>query len=90
MSKTEENKETQCWVCDHTQLTVVKQSDLDANIDSSNFAITNSDYGTTGEFSKCSNCGFIQCTDGTDVIHFYDEAYSERKAKWEASRYWSR
>ena len=86
MSKTEENKETQCWVCDHTQLTVVKQSDLDANIDSSNFAITNSDYGTTGELSKCSNCGFIQCTDGTDVIHFYEDLVDEEYENTRAQR----
>ncbi|NNJ55246.1 MAG: class I SAM-dependent methyltransferase [Bacteroidia bacterium] len=86
MSKTEEKQSAVCWVCDHTNLKVVKKSDLDATIDSSNFAITNSDYGKTGELSKCENCGFIQCTDGTDVIHFYEDLVDEEYENTRAQR----
>jgi SAM-dependent methyltransferase len=64
---------TTCWICNSTNLHLVKKSDITENLNSDNFAITNSDYGKTGELSKCADCGFIQCTDKTDVIQFYED-----------------
>ncbi len=61
-----------CWVCGSESLQVVKKSDFTGDLDSKNFAITNSDYGKTGELSKCLNCGFIQCSKENDVIHYYE------------------
>jgi SAM-dependent methyltransferase len=40
---------------------------------SENFAITNFEYGRTGELQKCKNCGFVQCTDLDKVVHFYED-----------------
>jgi len=62
-----------CWVCDSEDLVLIKKSDIDSSIDSTNFAITNSDYGKTGELSQCKDCGFIQCTGENDVISYYED-----------------
>lgn len=62
-----------CWVCDSESLRVVKKSDFTDGLDYTNYAITNSDYGKTGELSKCLNCGFIQCSKENNVIHFYED-----------------
>jgi len=63
-----------CWICNHDALTKLKESDFDPNaLDSNQFAITNADYGKTGELSQCNQCGFIQCTSDTDVLHYYED-----------------
>ena len=67
-----ENCTTACWVCGHKSLQVVKKSDFTGDLDSNDFAITNSDYGRTGELSKCPHCGFIQCSEYNNVVHFYE------------------
>lgn len=76
-----------CWVCGHDSLQIVKESDFGNkdDLDIANFKITNSDYGKTGELSKCPKCGFIQCTKESDVIHFYedlvDTAYEDTRGE---------
>ncbi len=51
----------------------IKESNFGDELSSRNFAITNFEYGTTGELSRCSRCGFIQCTDLEDVLGFYED-----------------
>lgn len=68
-----EKTRTSCWVCGSDDLTRIKESNFGDGLTSRNFAITNFDYGTTGELSRCGNCGFIQCTDLEDVVGFYEE-----------------
>ncbi len=65
------NKE--CWVCGSGDLIRIKESNIGDDLTSRNFAITNFDYGTTGELSRCEKCGFIQCTDLEDVIGYYED-----------------
>jgi SAM-dependent methyltransferase len=67
-----QNKNT-CWVCGKSEFVLIKESDVTTDMNSENFAITNFDYGKTGELHKCKNCGFIQCTDLEKVLHFYEE-----------------
>ncbi len=55
----------------------IKDSDIPEELGSDNFAITNYDYGRTGELVQCTNCGFIQCTDLNQVIHFYEDLRDE-------------
>jgi 2-polyprenyl-3-methyl-5-hydroxy-6-metoxy-1,4-benzoquinol methylase len=62
-----------CWVCGETDFKLMKPSDVSPEISSKNFAITNFEYGKTGELRKCNSCGFIQCTDLEEVIKFYVE-----------------
>ena len=62
-----------CRVCGGTELTLIKESDSKEKLDSGNFAITNFDYGKTGELQKCNSCGFIQCTDLQEVVKFYED-----------------
>lgn len=66
------NKPT-CWVCDNTEFTLYKKSDVQDGLSSKNFAITNFDYGKTGELIKCKSCGFIQCNDLDQVVCFYED-----------------
>lgn len=51
----------------------IKESSIRGDLSSRNFAITNYDYGITGELSRCSHCGFIQCTDLDDIIGYYED-----------------
>jgi 2-polyprenyl-3-methyl-5-hydroxy-6-metoxy-1,4-benzoquinol methylase len=67
----EKNKE--CWVCGSGDLSRIKESNFGDALSSRNFAITNFEYGTTGELSRCASCGFIQCTDLEDVIGYYED-----------------
>ena len=64
---------TTCWVCGGKTFTLIKQTDAVKKLDSGNFAITNFDYGKTGELQKCNSCGFIQCTDLQEVVKFYED-----------------
>jgi SAM-dependent methyltransferase len=64
---------TNCWVCNNTEFIVYKKSDVSDGLTSKNFAITNFDYGKTGELLKCKNCGFIQCNDLDQVVGFYED-----------------
>lgn len=67
------NKDTiSCWVCGHQEFQLKKRSDATDGLSSQNFAITNFDYGKTGELHKCKNCGFIQCSDLDEVVKFYE------------------
>ncbi len=62
-----------CWVCGGKDFTLIKPTDAGKKLNSKNFAITNFDYGKTGELQKCNSCGFIQCTDLNEVVKFYEE-----------------
>jgi len=62
-----------CWVCGSPELDIIKKSDADGDLSSKNFAITNFDYGKTGELCRCRQCGFIQCTDLDKVVQFYED-----------------
>jgi 2-polyprenyl-3-methyl-5-hydroxy-6-metoxy-1,4-benzoquinol methylase len=62
-----------CWVCDSKDLDLIKKSSISDQLSSKNFAITNFEYGVTGELRKCRQCGFIQCTDLDEVVGFYEE-----------------
>jgi len=62
-----------CWVCGSDELDLIKRSDASGTLSSRNFAITNFDYGKTGELRKCRQCGFIQCTDLDRVVQYYED-----------------
>ncbi len=62
-----------CWVCGGNDFKLIKPTDAKGKLDSGNFAITNFDYGKTGELQKCKSCGFIQCTDLQEVVKFYED-----------------
>ncbi len=66
-----------CWVCGGNEFTLKKTSDISTDLTSENFAITNFDYGKTGELQQCISCGFIQCTDLDAVVNFYEDLRDE-------------
>jgi SAM-dependent methyltransferase len=86
------NKGSMCWVCGNNKFVLFKKTDVTQPLNSENFAITNYDYGKTGELLKCENCGFIQCSDLDKVIQFYvdleDPGYenSRRERKLQEKR----
>lgn len=67
------NSSTSCWVCGSESFKLLKKSDVTDTLNSDNFAITNFEYGSTGELQKCNTCGFIQCFDLDEVVKFYEE-----------------
>jgi SAM-dependent methyltransferase len=52
-------------------------------LESNSFSITDSHYGTTGAIYRCSNCGFLQCSDLPEVVQFYEDL---EDADYEAGR----
>jgi len=70
-------KSINCWVCGSNRLKIVKQSNIEDELNSSSFAITNSNYGSTAAIYKCLECGFLQCPDLTDVLRFYEDLKDE-------------
>jgi 2-polyprenyl-3-methyl-5-hydroxy-6-metoxy-1,4-benzoquinol methylase len=61
----------ECWVCSSVSLDIIKPSNINSTVKSESFAITDSSYGVTSELSQCRNCNFIQSTDLSDVLAFY-------------------
>jgi len=62
-----------CWVCASQDLELIKESGITDQLSSENFAITNFEYGVTGELKQCRQCGFIQCTDLDELVGFYED-----------------
>ena len=73
-----------CWVCGAARLEVAKRGDLTRDLESRDFAITDAHYGRTGEIHECAGCGFLQCSDQSDVLGFYealeDEVYDATRS----------
>jgi SAM-dependent methyltransferase len=65
--------QVRCWICEARALRLLRDSTLGADLTSSSFAITDANFGVTGELSRCGVCGFIQCTDLSDVVPFYED-----------------
>jgi len=61
-----------CWICGSPGLEVVRASRISGELSSKEFAITDSAYGVTGELSRCPACGFMQCSELTDVLGYYE------------------
>lgn len=61
-----------CWICGSPSLRMIKPSNITTAIKSDSFAITDSTYGVTSELSQCKHCNFIQSTNLTDVLAFYE------------------
>ncbi len=62
-----------CWICGHTIVELVKPSNLPEKITSRTFSITDSHYGVTAAIYRCSKCGFMQCSDLTNVLSYYEQ-----------------
>jgi 2-polyprenyl-3-methyl-5-hydroxy-6-metoxy-1,4-benzoquinol methylase len=75
------NDNLKCWVCDGSDFTLLKKSDATDQLRSSNFAITNFEYGKTGELQRCNTCGFIQCSDLNRVVNFYEDLEDQEYEK---------
>jgi SAM-dependent methyltransferase len=77
------SKEKSCWICGGSHLDLFKPSNLPEEISSRTFAITDSHYGVTATIYRCSNCGFMQCSDMVDILPYYeqleDEAYEKNR-----------
>ena len=63
----------QCWICESRHLTLARTSTLPDRVDATAFRITDSDYGRTAAIYRCAQCGFLQCSDFTDVLQYYAE-----------------
>lgn len=62
-----------CWICGSNKFKPYKTSNITVGISSHAFAITDVNYGVTGELMKCQECGFIQCSNLTDVLNYYED-----------------
>jgi hypothetical protein len=61
-----------CWVCESREIELVKRSNIEKEITSNLFAISDSNYGTTGELHRCKKCGFLQCFSFEEVLPYYE------------------
>lgn len=74
-----------CWVCGANGLAVERASAVKEPINTSNFAISDSQYGVTGTLYRCGHCKFLECADLSEVQGFYealeDQVYEEGRAQ---------
>jgi len=66
-----------CRVCENTDLVLAKPSDLQGDLNSTDFEITDKNYGHTLAIYRCSRCDFLQCSDLDDVLQFYEDMDDE-------------
>lgn len=62
---------------------LIKASNIPNIISPQDFAITDSNYGTTGDLYRCEKCGFMQCSQLQDVLSYYERI---EDASYEDSR----
>jgi 2-polyprenyl-3-methyl-5-hydroxy-6-metoxy-1,4-benzoquinol methylase len=62
-----------CWICSQNKLKLVKPSNIDSSLTSQSFAITDKQYGVTGDIFLCNSCGFLQCHKLPNVLKYYEE-----------------
>ena len=84
--KTDKPTYQSCRVCGSGNLDLYRKSGITGELSSENFAITNYDYGITGELRKCRECGFIQCTDLEEVVSFYENLEDQEYEKGRKER----
>ncbi len=74
-------EKSRCWICGSEELGLVKPSNIQDALTSDSFSITDSHYGMTGAIYRCASCGFLQCSELTEVVPFYeglmDKAYDD-------------
>lgn len=61
-----------CRACEKRDCEFVRPSTV-GRLKSSDFAITNSDYGATAAIYRCRSCGLLQCPESADILKFYEE-----------------
>jgi SAM-dependent methyltransferase len=61
-----------CKLCGEDKLSLVKKSELNGNLSSKNFCITDSHYGETLDLFKCASCGFLQSIDTGNIKQYYE------------------
>lgn len=67
-----------CWVCTGEKLQKMKSADFVSELKSSDFEITDKNYGVTGAIFRCVDCGFLQCSEIHDVLEYYAEMDDEQ------------
>ena len=74
-----------CWVCGSNNLELAKKSNINKELTSSDFRITDKLYGITAEIHHCRDCDFLQCSDMKEILTFYenleDSAYEEGRSQ---------
>ncbi len=65
--------EHHCWICESKHLEIFRPSQIEKVLQSNSFAISDNNYGVTGELHRCQECGFLQCSDFTDILHYYED-----------------
>lgn len=63
---------TKCWICNGKDIALLRQGLSPEALTTSNFAITNADYGQTLSIHRCNGCGFLFCPEAVNVIGFYE------------------
>ncbi len=71
------NTDLTCWICNSSNLEVAKKSDMNKVKSNKGFVISGTDYGITGELHICTNCGFIQWSEMSNVLDFYENTIED-------------
>jgi 2-polyprenyl-3-methyl-5-hydroxy-6-metoxy-1,4-benzoquinol methylase len=62
-----------CRICGHPAMSLVKPSDIEGQINSTQVKITDDSYGVTAAIYRCTRCGFMQCSEIEGVASAYQE-----------------
>ena len=75
-----------CWICGDASLVRVYDGNLPATLTSSDFQITDKQYGRMAALDRCGNCGFHQCTDMANVLEYYVEMEDQQYERTREAR----
>lgn len=64
-------EKSRCWICGGENTQLVKPSNIE-NLTSESFFITDSHFGMTGAIYRCSSCQFLQCSELSEVLSYYE------------------
>lgn len=68
----EKHESEKCRIC-NSATRLKWPSNLEQELTSDSFAITDAHYGQTSAIYECDQCGFRQCTDMPEVLSYYEQ-----------------
>lgn len=76
-----------CWLCGSDKVVFHRPSSLPVAAAGAELVrITDASYGVTADIFRCEDCGFLQCSDFTDVLQSYEDMVDPRYEETRGAR----
>jgi len=71
------DEKNNCWVCGSKSFDMVKPANIQEEVTSDAFVISDRNYGITSNIYQCRTCKFMQCHDFQNVLQYYEKMEDE-------------